>query len=83
MGKISKEEQEKMQLQKKEEEEAEKKKLETLSIGARCQVQIPGQPTRRAAIRFIGELNFFLGLKTNIFLTIRDMIINTNKVKLS
>lgn len=55
LGKFSKEEQERRELQKKEEEEAEAKKLENLSVGARCEVSVPGQPTRRAAIRFIGE----------------------------
>ncbi|XP_014286914.1 tubulin-folding cofactor B [Halyomorpha halys] len=58
LGKFSKDEQERRELQKKEEEEAEAKKLETLSVGARCEVSVPGQPTRRAAIRFIGTTHF-------------------------
>lgn len=58
LGKYSEEELQKRESLKKQEEEEEAKKLETLKVGDRCEVKIPGQPTRRAAIKYIGTTDF-------------------------
>lgn len=52
--------------QKKEEEkrekiEKEKKLLDAISIGARCQVNSPGQPTRLGTVMFTGEMENKIG----------------------
>lgn len=56
LGKYNEEELEKREALKKREEEMELEKLKTCEVGLRCQVRVPGQPIRRATIKFIGEL---------------------------
>ncbi|CAI2722555.1 unnamed protein product [Schistosoma spindalis] len=36
----------------------EKQNAESLSIGSRCEVRIPGQPTKRGVIEFVGQTKF-------------------------
>ncbi|KAK4473013.1 hypothetical protein MN116_004208 [Schistosoma mekongi] len=36
----------------------EKQKAELLSLGSRCEVRVPGQPTKRGVIEFIGQTKF-------------------------
>ncbi|CAH8286607.1 unnamed protein product [Schistosoma turkestanicum] len=36
----------------------EKQNAESLSVGSRCEVRVPGQPTKRGVIEFIGQTKF-------------------------
>ncbi|KAH8855414.1 Tubulin-folding cofactor B [Schistosoma japonicum] len=39
-------------------ESYEKQKAELLPLGSRCEVRVPGQPTKRGVIEFIGQTKF-------------------------
>ena len=41
--------------EKKKEEEAEEAAAKAANVGDRCEVRVPGQPTRRATIKYIGK----------------------------
>ncbi|CAH8438132.1 unnamed protein product [Heterobilharzia americana] len=44
--------------QRQQTEQQEKEKAESLPVGSRCEVQVPGQPTKRGVIEFIGTTKF-------------------------
>ncbi|TPP66617.1 Tubulin-specific chaperone B [Fasciola gigantica] len=42
-------------------EEEEKAKIESLSVGSRCEVRVPNQPTKRGVVEFVGTTKFKSG----------------------
>ncbi|BES93034.1 CAP-Gly domain [Nesidiocoris tenuis] len=61
LGKFDEEEMKKKQVEKEKEEELEKEHMKTITVGSRCQTQVPGQPTRRGAVKFVGSVKFSPG----------------------
>ncbi|KAK9503232.1 hypothetical protein O3M35_011848 [Rhynocoris fuscipes] len=58
LGKYSEDEMERREALRKREEELEAEKLKTCEVGLRCEVRVPGQPVRRATVKFVGKVNF-------------------------
>ncbi|KAK3093722.1 hypothetical protein FSP39_019259 [Pinctada imbricata] len=52
------EEQKRKEEEKKQKEEESKKKSESMKAGDRCEVHVPGQPSRRGAVRYVGQTDF-------------------------
>lgn len=51
----------KREAERKQEEEAEETAAKNIAIGNRCEVSVPGQPTRRAKVMFVGKsMNIFI-----------------------
>ncbi|CAK1555291.1 unnamed protein product [Leptosia nina] len=62
LGKYNEEEMQKMKEQQQKELEDEAKLAEAVLVGARCEVRVPSQPTRRATVRYNGPLEGAKGL---------------------
>nr|CAG4635731.1 EOG090X0DT2 [Artemia franciscana] len=54
---IAAQQREKLEKQKQDEEE----KLKSIVIGSRCEVTVPGQPTRRGVVKYVGKVHFQAG----------------------
>uniref|UniRef100_A0A146LSI2 Tubulin-folding cofactor B n=2 Tax=Lygus hesperus TaxID=30085 RepID=A0A146LSI2_LYGHE len=61
LGKYDEEEMQKKAAEKKKEEELEQERMKTIAVDARCQVSVPGQPKRRATVKFVGKVSFSPG----------------------
>lgn len=55
---IDPEEQKRLDEEKKQKEEQDKLKCESLKVGDRCEVKVPGQPTRRGCVQYSGLVDF-------------------------
>ena len=55
------EEKKRKEEEKKQKEEAQKAKAATMKVGDRCEVRYAGQPSRRGAVKFVGETEFQSG----------------------
>ncbi|CAF4799705.1 unnamed protein product [Pieris macdunnoughi] len=62
LGKYNAEEMAKMKEQQEKELEEEAKLAESVLVGARCEVRVPSQPSRRATVRYNGPLEGTKGL---------------------
>ncbi|XP_045499229.1 tubulin-folding cofactor B [Colias croceus] len=62
LGKYNEEEMSKMKETQQKELEEEAKIAESVLVGARCEVRVPSQPTRRATVRYNGPLDGAKGL---------------------
>jgi len=59
-NKLGKYDEEKLK-KKKEEEEKELKLAESISVGSRCEVSLPGAPPRRGEVKYVGKVHFQSG----------------------
>lgn len=55
---LTPEEQQQQEEEKKMKEQQEKEKAESMKVGDRCEVHVPGQPTRRGCVQYIGTTDF-------------------------
>lgn len=62
IGRFNPEEQAKHEEEKKKKQEAEAEQAAKITIGNRCEVRIPAQPTKRGEVMFVGETEFKPGL---------------------
>ncbi|KAL0830826.1 hypothetical protein ABMA28_002942 [Loxostege sticticalis] len=62
LGKYNEEEMNKLKEQQQKELEEEARQAEAVLVGARCEVRVPQQPTRRATVRYNGPLEGAKGL---------------------
>ncbi|CAG9787604.1 unnamed protein product [Diatraea saccharalis] len=62
LGKYNEEEMTKLKEQQQKELEEEAKLAEAVLVGARCEVRVPQQPTRRATVRYNGTLDGAKGI---------------------
>ncbi|KAL5009224.1 hypothetical protein ScPMuIL_014805 [Solemya velum] len=58
---VDPEEQRRLEEEQKMKQEAEKQKLNSIKIGDRCETRIPGQPTKRGSVKYIGTTEFKAG----------------------
>lgn len=60
LGKFNEEEQKQLEETKKAEQEAEEKAAKAIKVGNRCEVKVPGAPTRRASVMYIGKYRYLV-----------------------
>jgi len=66
MGKYNPEEVARLDAEKAAEAKAEKEMASKIKVGDRCEVAVPGNPTRRGEVKFVGEVHFKSGLWTGV-----------------
>ncbi|XP_076441926.1 tubulin-folding cofactor B-like [Babylonia areolata] len=62
IGRFNEEEQKKREAERLKKEEEDKQKAETFKVGDRCEVRVPGNPSRRGTVKYIGETHFKPGV---------------------
>ncbi|KAL4237915.1 hypothetical protein ACF0H5_002625 [Mactra antiquata] len=55
---VTPEEQQRLDEEKKLKEQQEKEKAESIKVGDRCEVRVPGQPARRGCVQYVGTTDF-------------------------
>ncbi|KAK9303284.1 hypothetical protein QLX08_005043 [Tetragonisca angustula] len=83
LGKYNEEEMKKRAEEKKQEEEAEVAAAQLCKVGDRCEVCVPNQPKRRAAVMYVGKTEFkegwWIGVKYDEPLGKNDGTVNGKK----
>jgi len=66
MGKYNPEEVARLEKEKAEADRIEKEAASKITVEDRCEVRIPGQPTRRGGVKYVGEVHFKPGIWVGI-----------------
>ena len=62
LGRFNEEEMKRKEAELKAREEKEEEKSQTFNVGDRCEVSVPGQPSRRGEVKYVGQTDFKPGV---------------------
>lgn len=66
IGRFNEEEVKRKEAELKAKEDAEEERAKSISVDARCQVKVPGQPVRRGTVKYVGKTDFKAGIWVGI-----------------
>uniref|UniRef100_A0A0B7AQI6 CAP-Gly domain-containing protein n=1 Tax=Arion vulgaris TaxID=1028688 RepID=A0A0B7AQI6_9EUPU len=66
LGRFNEEEVKRKEAELRAKEEAEEETAKNLTVNARCEVRVPGQPARRGVVKYVGKTDFKVGVWVGI-----------------